>query len=50
MKAIIPNRYKNVSKTDERQIWIKHPKSAPPRQTQTMEDLFPAPDRFINYR
>lgn len=24
--------------------------SAPPRQTKTMEELFPAPDRFINYR
>ncbi|XP_062583748.1 uncharacterized protein LOC134245490 isoform X2 [Saccostrea cucullata] len=23
--------------------------SAPPRQTKTMEELFPAPDRFINY-
>uniref|UniRef100_A0A8W8MLH2 YqaJ viral recombinase domain-containing protein n=1 Tax=Magallana gigas TaxID=29159 RepID=A0A8W8MLH2_MAGGI len=42
--------YKNVSKTDVRQSWIKNPKSAPPRQTKTMEELFPAPDRFVNYR
>uniref|UniRef100_A0A8W8KII9 Uncharacterized protein n=1 Tax=Magallana gigas TaxID=29159 RepID=A0A8W8KII9_MAGGI len=47
--SILLYGYKNVSKTDVRQSWIKHPKSAPPRQTQTMEDLFPAPDRFINY-
>lgn len=46
----IYNRYKNVSKTDVRQSWIKNPKSAPPRQTKTMEELFPAPDRFVNYR
>lgn len=46
----IYNRYKNASKTDVRQSWIKNPKSAPPRQTKTMEELFPAPDRFVNYR
>ena len=39
-----------MSKTDVRQSWIKNPKSAPPRQTKTMEELFPAPDRFVNYR
>lgn len=44
------NRYKNVSKTDVKQSWIKIPKSAPPRQTKTMEKLFSAPDRFKNYR
>lgn len=48
--SILLYGYKNVSKTDVRQSWIKHPKSARPRQTQTMENLFPAPDRFINYR
>ncbi|XP_061185798.1 uncharacterized protein LOC133193900 [Saccostrea echinata] len=42
--------YKNVSKTDVRQSWVKNPKSVPPRQTKTMEDLFPAADRFVNYR
>lgn len=46
----IYNRYKNVSKTDVRQSWIHNPNSAPPRQTKTMEELFPAPDRFVNYR
>lgn len=44
------NRYTNVSKTDVKQSWIKIPKSAPPRQTKTMEKLFSAPDRFENYR
>eukprot|EP00105_Crassostrea_gigas_P016165 XP_011433448.1 PREDICTED: uncharacterized protein LOC105332515 [Crassostrea gigas] len=47
--SILLYGYKNVSKTDVRQSWIKNPKSAPPRQTKTMEELFPAPDRFVNY-
>lgn len=29
---------------------MKHPKTAPTRVTKTMEEFFPAPDRFVNYR
>ncbi|XP_033730184.1 uncharacterized protein LOC117319499 [Pecten maximus] len=41
--------YKNVSKTDIRATWIQHPKSLPPKQRQTMEELFPAPPKLANY-
>ena len=43
-------RYKNVEKTDVRQSWIKHPKSAPKKAVSTMEELFPAPEKYRNYR
>lgn len=43
-------RYKNVSKTDVRASWIQHPKRAPPKQTTTMEELFPPPPNIANYR
>jgi hypothetical protein len=43
-------RYRNVSKTDVRASLIQHPKSAPPKTTQTMEELFPAPPKLANYR
>ncbi|XP_061174798.1 uncharacterized protein LOC133183939 [Saccostrea echinata] len=33
--------YKKASKTDVKCSWIKHPKSAQPKVTTTMEELFP---------
>uniref|UniRef100_A0A8W8I7W7 Uncharacterized protein n=1 Tax=Magallana gigas TaxID=29159 RepID=A0A8W8I7W7_MAGGI len=41
--------YKRVKDRCEAVMDKKNPKSAPPRQTKTMEELFPAPDRFVNY-
>jgi len=34
--------YKNVSKTDVKCSWLKHPKSAQPKTTQTVADLYPS--------
>ncbi|XP_062592018.1 uncharacterized protein LOC134253512 [Saccostrea cucullata] len=42
--------YKNVSKTDVRESWIKHPKSGPPKKTMTMDELFPPTPKLANYR
>ncbi|WAR17656.1 hypothetical protein MAR_032250 [Mya arenaria] len=33
--------YKRASKTDIKCSWLKHPKSAPPKTTVTMTDLYP---------
>lgn len=33
--------YKRASKTDVKCSWLKHPKSAPPKSTVTMSDLYP---------
>uniref|UniRef100_K1Q702 Uncharacterized protein n=1 Tax=Magallana gigas TaxID=29159 RepID=K1Q702_MAGGI len=33
--------YKRASKTDIKCSWLKHPKSAPPKSTVTMSDLYP---------
>lgn len=33
--------FKNASKTDVKCSWLKHPKSAPPKQTSTIDELFP---------
>ncbi|XP_062613222.1 uncharacterized protein LOC134274994 isoform X1 [Saccostrea cucullata] len=33
--------YKRASKTDIKCSWLKHPKSAPPKTTKTMEELYP---------
>ena len=42
--------YKNVSKTSVKQSWVKNPKSAPPKETLTMDELFPGSEEFRNYR
>lgn len=34
--------YKKASKTDIKCSWIKHPKSAPPKRTVTMQELYPS--------
>ncbi|KAK7939877.1 hypothetical protein WMY93_003203 [Mugilogobius chulae] len=41
--------FKNVSKTDIKASWIQRPKSAPPTQTLTMDELFPTPPKLANY-
>ncbi|KAL4234362.1 hypothetical protein ACF0H5_006009 [Mactra antiquata] len=33
--------YKRASKTDVKCSWMKHPKSAPPKTTVTMSELYP---------
>ncbi|XP_065938743.1 uncharacterized protein [Magallana gigas] len=33
--------YKRASKTDVKCSWIKHPKSAPPKSTTTMAEMYP---------
>nr|XP_034319441.1 uncharacterized protein LOC109618202 [Crassostrea gigas] len=40
--------YKKASKTDIKCSWIKHPKSAPPKRTVTMQELYPS--NQPNYR
>lgn len=42
--------YKNVSKTDVRQAWIKHPKSGPPKNTQAVEELVNPTKKLDGYR
>ncbi|XP_048741173.2 cell death abnormality protein 1-like [Ostrea edulis] len=39
-------RYQHVSKTDARASWVQHPKSALPKTTKLMEELFPAPPKY----
>ncbi|XP_069110329.1 uncharacterized protein, partial [Argopecten irradians] len=41
--------YKNVSKTDVRASWVQHPKSAPPKKTLPMDELFPPQPKLANY-
>uniref|UniRef100_A0A8W8MME1 SWIM-type domain-containing protein n=1 Tax=Magallana gigas TaxID=29159 RepID=A0A8W8MME1_MAGGI len=40
--------YKKASKTDIKCSWIKHPKSAPPKRTVTLQELYPS--NQPNYR
>ncbi|WAQ97794.1 LOW QUALITY PROTEIN: hypothetical protein MAR_022167 [Mya arenaria] len=39
--AVLLFGYKRASKTDIKCSWLKHPKSAPPKTTVTMTDLYP---------
>ena len=40
--------YKRTSKTDVKCSWLKHPKSAPPKHTVTISDLYP--QKQLEYR
>lgn len=41
--------YKRASKTDVKCSWLKHPKSAPPKSTVTMSDLYPPKQQEYNF-
>ncbi|XP_052680929.1 uncharacterized protein LOC128161649 [Crassostrea angulata] len=41
--------YKRASKTDVKCSWLKHPKSAPPKSTVTMSDLYPPKQQEYKY-
>lgn len=43
------SRYKRASKTDVKCSWLKHPKSAPPKSTVTMSDLYPPKQQEYSY-
>lgn len=42
-------RYRNVSKTDVKAGWLRHPKSGPPKQVQTVEDMHPPSEPNYKY-
>ncbi|XP_056016474.1 uncharacterized protein LOC130053356 [Ostrea edulis] len=42
MAATLLFGYKRASKTDVKCSWVKHPKSAPPKETVTMQELYPS--------
>lgn len=41
-------RYRRASKTDVKCSWLKHTKSAPPKSTVTMSDLYPPKQQYIS--
>lgn len=41
--------YKRASKTDVKCSWIKHPKSAPPKSTTTMAEMYPPRQQDYSY-
>lgn len=48
-KFIFIYSYKRASKTDIKCSWLKHPKSAPPKSTVTMSDLYPPKQQEYKY-
>lgn len=48
-KFIFIYSYKRASKTDVKCSWLKHPKSAPPKSTVTMSDLYPPKQQEYKY-
>ena len=42
--------FKCASKTDVKQAWLNKPKSGPPQETQTIDDMFPGPQPLSTYR
>lgn len=48
MYTCICYSYKRATKTDVKCSWIKHPKSAGPKTTMTMQELYPS--NQPNYR
>jgi len=39
--AVLLDGNKNISKTHIRQSWLRRPKSAPPKDTRTVSEIFP---------
>lgn len=39
-------RYKNASKTDVKQSWLKCPKTKLPKEVKTISELYPQPKEF----